>query len=109
MESLDNILGDVIALHSSADAALAAVAYTFVESIELSEGIALPPRFTLSGAFVGFGARVLISVLSKLRASYRQRKSFFTQSPLFSSSSVFWEDRCTLGYPFVLCAERNRT
>jgi hypothetical protein len=47
MKSLDNILGDVIALHSSADAALAAVAYTFVESIGLSEGITLPPRFTL--------------------------------------------------------------
>ena len=47
MKSLDNILGDVIALHSSADAALAAVAYTFVESIGLSDRITLPPRFTL--------------------------------------------------------------
>jgi hypothetical protein len=68
----------------------------------------LDSPFTLSSAFVGFGARVLISVPSKLRASYRHRKSFFTQSNLFSSSSVFWEDRRTLGYPFVLCAERNR-
>jgi hypothetical protein len=41
--------GDVIALHSSADAALAAAAHTFEECIELPGGIILP-KFILSGA-----------------------------------------------------------
>lgn len=91
-------LGRRIVLSAAVGAALAGIAHTLFQSIQLSNGVTIF-QFILFGASVSSGVGVLSSAPPKIRISWTMPILLLHSMAFLSNSFTFWEDRAI---PFFL-------